>query len=488
LPGTTDVQSRGARQSETECRALRAAPVARHWYGLRCCARALIRGGGTCAGGVSAAPTPTAAASHADSLSLPRLPPAAASCVIPWLAPYAFPSSHLAPLPPCCIPGTSAATTMGMTDALKFEDSNLAGVGGETDAALRKSAAESEESFTGAGAGPGLEVWRIEKFEPTRTDASEHGTFYSGDAYIVLHTYVVEETDALAWNLHFWLGKDSTQDERGASAFFTVAIDDMLNGAPVQYRETEGHESSAFMKLFPVMRTLEGGVASGFTKVEPESYTPRLLHVFKTVSVKVKQVPLSAASLNHGDAFILDGGLKLWQFNGSGCGPFERRRASEVFESIKEERDGEADDTVIDGDEVDGMDDFWAILGGKGDIAAEAPEGAHGSPPVDPDAVAGSGAKKLYKVSDSTGELGVELVAEGDAIDASAVTPDDVWLMLVGDGAAAFMYAGAKCSRSERFMMAAQQDKILEGAGADAWTPVTTCASGTSAKWNALFA
>lgn len=372
---------------------------------------------------------------------------------------------------------------------LKFEDSNLAGIGGDIDAALRKSAAESEEAFTGAGAAAGVEVWRIEKFEPTKLPPAEHGTFYSGDSFIVLRTYVVEGTDALAWDLHYWQGKDSTQDERGASAFFTVALDDLLNGAPVQYRETEGHESAKFLALFPVFRTLEGGVASGFTKVEPESYTSRLLHVYGTsASLKVKQVPMAAASLNHADVFILDAGLKLWQFNGRSCGPFERRRASEVFEALKEERDGEAEDAVIDGDEVDGADGWWAALGDKGDIAEEAPEGSHGAPVVDPDAVVSTGTKKLFKVSDATGELGVELVAEGDAIDAGAVTPDDVWLLLVGDGAAGFLYAGSKCSRSERFYMAAQADQILIAAGVEAWTPVTTCTAGTVDKWNALFA
>ncbi|GAB0492402.1 hypothetical protein MMPV_003664 [Pyropia vietnamensis] len=378
---------------------------------------------------------------------------------------------------------------MGMADMLKFEDSNLAGIGGDMDTALRKSAAENEESFTGAGAAEGVEVWRIEKFEPTKLDPSEHGTFFSGDSFIVLRTYVVEGSDELAWDLHFWQGKDSTQDERGASAFFTVALDDLLNGAPVQYRETEGHESAKFLAIFPVFRTLDGGVASGFKKVEPESYTPRLLHVYGTSSsLKVKQVPMTVASLNHADVFILDAGLQLFQFNGRGSGPFERRRASEVLEAIKTERDGEAEDTVIDGDEVDGADDWWAALGDKGDIAEEAPEGAHGAPVVDPDEVASSGSKKLFKVSDSTGELSVELVAEGDVIDAGAVTPDDVWLLLVNDGAAGFLYAGAKCSRSERFYMAAQADKILIGAGAEEWTPVTTCTAATVGKWNALFA
>mmetsp|Transcript_1818 Transcript_1818/g.3245 ORF Transcript_1818/g.3245 Transcript_1818/m.3245 type:complete len:113 (+) Transcript_1818:272-610(+) len=96
-----------------------------------------------------------------------------------------------------------------------IEESNLAGIGSDMDKELRKAAAESEEEFAGAGSEVGLEIWRIEKFEPVKVrDEKEHGIFYMGDAYIVLHTYTAEDSDTLKWDLHFWLGKDSTQDEQ----------------------------------------------------------------------------------------------------------------------------------------------------------------------------------------------------------------------------------------------------------------------------------
>lgn len=48
---------------------------------------------------------------------------------------------------------------------------------------------------------------------------------------------------------HF-LGDESSQDERGAAAIFTVQMDDYLQGKAVQHREVQGHESSTFLGYF----------------------------------------------------------------------------------------------------------------------------------------------------------------------------------------------------------------------------------------------
>jgi hypothetical protein len=70
---------------------------------------------------------------------------------------------------------------------------------------------------------------------------------------------------------------------------------------------------------------LAGGVDTGFRHVEPTQYRSRLLHVKGRASaMSATEVERAAASLNAGDVFVLDCGLKLVQWNGKDCGVQEK--------------------------------------------------------------------------------------------------------------------------------------------------------------------
>ena len=166
-----------------------------------------------------------------------------------------------------------------------------------------------------------LLVWRIEKMVPVKWPEKSFGQFHSGDSYIILHT--VEPRRKM--NLFFWLGRDSSADEKGACAYKTVELNQLLGDVPVQYREVQGYESGQFLSLWKKyggLRYLDGGVDSAFNKVEPEKYVTKLLHVKGKRTCRVMEVKCKRQSMNEGDAFVLDTGLTLYVWTGKECNKY----------------------------------------------------------------------------------------------------------------------------------------------------------------------
>jgi len=159
-------------------------------------------------------------------------------------------------------------------------DSNIANLGSDLDKKIREAAAQTEPAWKNAGQKVGMQIWRIEAFKVKSWPLEQYGSFYDGDSYICLNTYKKEGKEAFYWDVHFWLGTYTTQDEAGTAAYKTVELDDLLGGAPVQHREVQGHESDLFLSYFKnEIKLLSGGVESGFKHVKPEEYKPRLLHL-----------------------------------------------------------------------------------------------------------------------------------------------------------------------------------------------------------------
>ncbi|KAL2535044.1 Villin-2 [Abeliophyllum distichum] len=233
---------------------------------------------------------------------------------------------------------------------------------------MSSSAKALEPAFQGAGQRIGTEIWRIEDFQPVPLPKSDYGKFYSGDSYIVLQTSP-GKGGAYLYDIHFWLGKDTSQDEAGTAAIKTVELDAVLGGRAVQHRELQGHESDKFLSYYkPCIIPLEGGVASGFKKAEEEEFETRLYICRGKRVVRLKQVPFSRSSLNHDDVFILDTKGKIYQFNGANSNIQERAKALEVIQYLKEKyHEGTCDVAIVDDGKLQAETDsgeFWLLFGG----------------------------------------------------------------------------------------------------------------------------
>lgn len=225
-----------------------------------------------------------------------------------------------------------------------------------------------DPAFQSVGQRVGTEIWRIENFQPVALPKSEYGKFYMGDSYIVLQT-TSGKGGAYLYDIHFWIGKDTSQDEAGTAAIKTVELDAVLGGRAVQHRELQGHESDKFLSYFkPCIIPLEGGVASGFKKPEEEEFETRLYVCKGKRAVRLKQVPFARSSLNHDDVFILDTQNKIYQFNGTNSNIQERAKALEVIQFLKEKyHEGTCDVAIVDDGKLDTESDsgeFWVLFGG----------------------------------------------------------------------------------------------------------------------------
>jgi gelsolin len=239
----------------------------------------------------------------------------------------------------------------------------------------------------------------------------------------------------LSHTIHFWLGDGCSQDEAGTAAYKTVELDEFLGGGPVEYREVQGFESTLFISIFPNFTILHGGVASGFKHVESGTYPTRLLHVHgDRKQVYVDEVPLAAASLNQGDVFILDLGLKLIQWNGSKSSGPERMKAGQYAAAIDSERSGKATISVHAEGDSD-LGEFWKTLGGEGVVA----------PPIEHKQVKRE--RAIWKLSDASGNLTFSQISKG-SISKSSLDSSDVFI--VDGGSTVFAWVGSKTTPTER--------------------------------------
>ncbi|XP_044184185.1 gelsolin-like protein 2 [Acropora millepora] len=313
-----------------------------------------------------------------------------------------------------------------------WKDSNLALFGSDIEKNVKKAAAETEKAWKGAGEKPGLEIWRIVKFEVKDWPKEDYGKFFSGDSYIILNTYKDKESDELLYDVHFWIGKESSQDEYGTAAYKTVELDTFLNDKPVQHREVMKQESSLFKSYFEDMVIMSGGAESGFRRVGPKEYHPRLLKFNDEGRNKVKMTECTYCkeSVTPDNVYIIDNGLTLYQVNLVNIFSHdkdERMKAAQFVMKLKSER-GNCKSEVLD-------DDFnkTAKLP-SGDPSQDLEE------PGDDDFT-----KTIFKLSDESGHL---TFTDMGTFSKGVLSSDDVFVC--DNGKTCLVYVGKKASIEER--------------------------------------
>ncbi|KAI6648969.1 Gelsolin [Oopsacas minuta] len=330
----------------------------------------------------------------------------------------------------------------GLVKAKEYDwkDSNVALIGSDLDRSVKKEAAKTEPAWKGAGEGVGVQIWRIEKFKVVHWPKSDYGSFYNGDSYIILNTYKEEDSDALLYDLHFWIGKHSSQDEYGTAAYKTVELDTLLDDKPIQHREVEGEESSLFKTYFPIMTMWDGGVDTGFRHVEPEKYRSRLLHLHGDKKhVEIKEVSLKKALLDSSDVFILDLGLKLFQYNGATSNKDEKYKAVQYMQDLKSRRPKAITETLEE-HELTKTHEFMKALSDDGATDSEKNTKGRKSQLV-------RCAPQVFKVSDQSGKLEMSHVSDGK-VTRAMLDPNDVFIIDIGD--ICFVWVGDGASPTEK--------------------------------------
>ncbi|XP_077439812.1 scinderin like a [Vanacampus margaritifer] len=296
----------------------------------------------------------------------------------------------------------------------------------------------THKAFESAGKRAGLQIWRVEKMDLAEVPKDLHGNFYIGDSYIVLHT-----SPSPSYNVHTWIGSQTSLDEKAAASILMMQLDDSLGGAAKQFTEHQGEESLSFNGYFKHGLTYKkGGVASGFRQVVTnDTDVQRLLHVKGHRQVRATEVDLKWGSFNKGDSFIIDLGKNIYAWTGSDGNRYERLKATQLALDIRDnERRGRAELCLVD--EGDEPEEVIKVLGPKPDLPA-------GSPDV-PVTQSSRSPASLHKVSDASGAMSVTMVASKNPFKQDMLSSKECYILDNGQDHKIFFWKGRESNMKER--------------------------------------
>jgi len=323
-----------------------------------------------------------------------------------------------------------------------WKDSNMALFGSETEKKIKQASAATEEAWQGAGQKVGLQIWRINQFKVEHWPKEDYGKFFSGDSYIVMNTYKNEGEEDFEYDIHFWIGEESSQDEYGTAAYKTVELDTLLEDKPVQHREVMENESDMFKEYFSSLTYLKGGAQSGFKHVEKKEIKPRLFH-FKSSKkqgsrkkeIKMREIGLNVSNLDSGDVYILETEEVIYQWNGSGSDQTERFAAGQYVLQLREDRLGKIKCEVIEDPDID--EDFMSFFSDRNQVEEKFATKEHETHVV-------------KRLTDATGQLQlIDVPVSDDKVTKAIMDSNDVFIVDKRNGAC-YVWFGKRASAGER--------------------------------------
>lgn len=281
------------------------------------------------------------------------------------------------------------------------------------------SACRAEDVPVDDGSGK-VECYVVKDFNLVEIPDVNHGEFFGGDSYVVCYTYMENGREKAL--IYFWLGQDSTADERGSAALLTKNMDDTkFRGGATQVRVTQGKEPAHFRAIFKgTMIVHTGGNASGFAnskEVDTKDVDGiALFHVKSTAAANAVgvQVTETASSLVGEDCFVLLTPNTTYVWFGNASDDDEKATAMTIGSRLNNTYLNQDGRTLVEITEGNEPDDFWASLGGKGPYMEFAP----GEEPPR--------AARLFEASTATGAFKCEEVVSFNQED---LCDDDIYLL-----------------------------------------------------------
>jgi len=282
------------------------------------------------------------------------------------------------------------------------------------------------------------QIWIVKDMKLEPVPAEQYGQFYAGDSYVIQYTYTKKGTEN--WILYFWQGKDSSADERGASALLTKELDDRLGGKAVQVRVVQGKEPAHFKQIFKGRMIIHFGGIKKSTTVSAASDTRdvdgvalfQIRSADNALNSLAIQVQERASSLHSRDTFLLVNQSHIFTWYGVFSNASEKQSALGYAHVLAASYLNSSGRSIVEVSEGQEPGEFWEFIGGQGEytkvfVSTELPE------------------PRLFEASTATGRFKVEEIVSFDQTDLNS---EDVFLL--DTATQLFVWVGSQSSRDEK--------------------------------------